>query len=184
MRCSLVLAVVATAAIFACFDGAAAQLDVSCDAFVKNADGSWSALRSVQIHGAGEGLTIREGSVLRPGAVFRGIDLGSALDERCPVSPEPAPTAATPLPPRVALGTYADSNGNIDAQRLTCGDIVDVSPDQAERLLVWYSGWYRGSARKRGFNLTHVGTAINAVLDFCKSNRDKKLVQVMELMLK
>ena len=69
-----------------------------------------------------------------------------------------------------------------DASKTTA---VDTGlEEQADRFLVWHSGWYTGSAKKRGFNLAGIAGAVHAVVDYCKSNRDKKLAQVMDLMLK
>ena len=81
-----------------CLGGAArAQSgDLPCDAFAKNADGSWYATRNVDIPGTGQSLTIRQGSILRPGAAIRGLDLASMLDKECPATaaaPQPAATA-------------------------------------------------------------------------------------------
>ena len=168
--------------------GALAQLNVPCDSFVKNDDGSWSALRSVPIRGVGESFTVREGSVLRPGAAIRGVDLAGILDERCPATPEPPPEPAAAPPvapkPRVTLGSFVNASGAIDAQRLTCAELADAAPDEAQLFLAWYSGWYAGTAKKRGLNPTRTLNTIQGVMDYCRSNRDKKIVQVMELMLK
>jgi hypothetical protein len=166
----------------------AQQFSVPCDAFVKNDDGSWSALRSVPIHGVGESFTVREGSVLRPGAAIRGVDLAGILDERCPATPEPPPEP-TPLrppapPPRVTLGSLVNASGVVDVQRLSCAELADAAPDEARMFLSWYSGWYAGTAKKRGLNPSRTQNAIHAVMDHCKANRDKKIVQVMELMLR
>jgi hypothetical protein len=167
---------------------ALAQLSVPCDSFVKNDDGSWSALRSVPIHGVGESFTVREGSVLRPGAAIRGVDLASILDERCPATPEPppGPTTARPVapPPRVTLGSFANASGAVDAQRLTCAEIADASTEEAQLFLAWHSGWYSGSAKRRGMNLARTLDAIRTVLLYCQANRSKSITQVMELMLK
>lgn len=54
----------------------------------KNDDNTWSALRSVAIHGVGESFTIREGIVLRPSATIKGVDLASILDRQCPAMPK------------------------------------------------------------------------------------------------
>jgi len=163
-------------------------LKLPCDAFVKNDDDTWSALRSVPIHGVGESFTVREGSVLRPGAAIRGVDLAGILDQQCPATPEPAPAPAaaqpTAPPPRVTLDSFANPSGVVDAQRLTCADLADTSPEEAGLLLAWYSGWYSGSAKRRGMNLARTREAIHSVVQYCKANRDKKMVQVMELMLR
>jgi hypothetical protein len=185
------------------FAARAQNNDIPCDAFQKNDDGTWSAMRSVQILGTGQRLTIRDGSVLRPGSDIRGLDLATELDRKCPATPEPvepAPSAQPGQPvqpgrpgqpvqsartqPYIALGTYADLYGNIDPQRLTCGQLADASPQEAELLLAWYSGWFNGAAKKRAMNLAQVGSAVHSAIDYCKGNRDKKLNLVMELMLK
>ncbi len=166
----------------------AQQLGLPCDSFVKNDDGSWSALRSVPIHGVGESFTVREGSVLRPGAAIRGVDLAGMLDERCPATPEPPPGAAVApapaAPPRVTLGSFANASGVVETQRLSCAEIADASPQEARLFLAWYSGWYGGAAKRRGVNLARTQEAIQAVMQYCAANRDKKIVQVMDLMLK
>jgi hypothetical protein len=175
--------------------GAQAQsFRISCDDFVRNDDGSWSALRSVDIHyGAGQALSIREGSVMRPGAVIRGIDVASILEQQqCPAEPvaAPGPAAVPPAPTQapaahyVPLDSFATAKGTIDTARLTCGEIADASPQEAATFLTWYSGYFTGAAKKRGLNLAAVRHATLSVIDYCRANRDKKLVQVMELMLK
>jgi hypothetical protein len=179
------------AAIVSCLafvGGARAQgLQIPCDSFVKNDDGSWSALHGVAIRGTGDSLYIREGSVLRPGAAIRGQDIAAILDQQCPVTPEPAPSAvqpAAPAAPYVALDSFVTAKGTIDASKLTCAEIADASPNEAAQFLTWYSGWYAGLAKKHGVNLAAAHHATLSVVDYCKLNRDKKIVQVMELMLK
>jgi hypothetical protein len=188
MRRHLAGVLVGAALCFACPNpGAHAQSnDIPCDAFVKNPDDTWSALRNVAIQGTGDSLTIRQGSVLRPGAAIKGLDLATMLDQQCPATPEPAPASAQPAAPapRVTLGSFANANGTIETQRLSCGDLADASPEEAGLFLAWYSGWYVGSAKKRGINLARVRSAIHTVIDYCRTNRDKKIVNVMDLMLK
>ena len=81
------------------------------------------------------------------------------------------------------LSQSADANGNFDVRRLTCGHLADASAEEAGLLLAWYGGWYNGQAKRRGINLARVRYAIR-VADYCRANRDKSLMQVMELMLK
>jgi HdeA/HdeB family len=165
-------------------NAAAQESAIPCDAFVKNADGSWSALRNAAIRGTGQSLTIREGAVLRPGAAIRGLDLAAQLDQQCPAEPEPVQASAPVATPQVALARYADAGGIVNAEKLTCAQLADTSPEEAGLFFVWYSGWYNGVAKKRGINLAHVRSAVQNAVDYCKGNRDKRLVQVMELMLK
>jgi hypothetical protein len=77
-----------------------------------------------------------------------------------------------------------DANGNLDVRQLTCGHIEDASAEEAELLLSWYSGVYSGSPKGRGINLARLRYNIRNVIDYCKANRDKRLSEVMERMLK
>jgi hypothetical protein len=166
--------------------GARAQEKMPCDAFVKNADGSWTALATTLV--PDRNFRIQEGSVWHPGATVLGMDVASTLDAACPNAPMAAPAATAqpqqPQAPQVSLGRYADANGNIDVRSLTCGHLDDAPAEEADLLLAWYSGWYSGSAKGRGINLARVRYAIRSVADYCKANRDKSLSEVMNLMLK
>jgi HdeA/HdeB family len=169
--------------------GAQAQkTDLPCDSFVKNSDGSWTAIRDAYI--PGPNVKAREGATFSPGRIFLGTDLATRLDAECPATPPPQvppPAAAAPLPaqePQLSLSRYADANGNIDVQRLTCGQLAGASAQEADLFLAWYSGWYNGLAKKRGINLAQIRYAIRNVVDYCRANRDKSIAKVMELMLR
>lgn len=45
------------------------------------------------------------------------------------------------------LTAYADANGYIDVQALTCAALAGTWQGDADRLTTWYSGWYNGSQR-------------------------------------
>jgi hypothetical protein len=178
---------------------AQAEEKFPCEAFVRLGDGSWQAMTTTLI--PGRNFRVQEGSLWRPGATVMGIDLATTLDEACPnaqvaapqvAAPQgtnaPVPGAPAPPPhlqiPLVPLARYADANGNIDVRGLTCGHLDDASPDEANLLLAWYSGWYNASVKGHGINLPRLRYALRSVSDYCKANRDKNLVKVMELMLK
>jgi hypothetical protein len=160
-----------------------------CDAFVHNADGSWTATQSIFIVSAN--FSVRKDGVIRRGEVFKGYDLAAKLDEACRNTSPPAPAAAAapgaaaagqqPLQP---LAKFADANGNIDVARLTCGHLADASNEETALFLAWYSGAYAASAKARAINLARLRYAIRNTIDYCKANRDKSLVTVMGLMLK
>ena len=165
--------------------GAQAQEQLPCEAFARTGDGSWQALKTTFV--PSRNFSIRQGSVWRPGATVLGLDIAGALDAQCPNAPIATPTsdvASSPPLPAVSLAKYADANGNLDVHQLTCGHLADTSADEAEVLLAWYSGWYNGSTKKRVVNLPRVKFNIRTVIDYCKVNRDKRLSDVMELMLK
>ena len=48
----------------------------------------------------------------------------------------------------VDLSAYADANGFIDVQALTCGQLANTYQEDANALTSWYSGWYNGLAHK------------------------------------
>jgi hypothetical protein len=176
-------------------DAAQAQGKFPCEAFARLGDGSWQALATTSL--PGRDFRIQEGSLWRPGQVVLGVDVATALEANCPNAPMGVPQGASapgvpgaPLPqqpqipqaPSVPLARYADANGNIDARSLTCGHLDDASPEEANLLLAWYSG--NAAGKGRSINLPRLRYAMRSVIDYCKTNRDKGLVKVMELMLK
>jgi HdeA/HdeB family len=160
-----------------------------CENFAKNADGSWTVLHTTFIEGPD--VKVQEDAIMRPGYLIRGYDIADSIAKACPnaqVAPPPGEAApaqvAQPTPAQSMLAKYADANGNLDVRQLTCGHLDDTSADEAQLLLSWYSGWYFGSEKKRGVNLPRVRYNMRTVMDYCKTNRDKRLSDVMDLMLK
>jgi len=171
--------------------GAHAQdSEIDCDAFLKNPDGSWTVVKKVFI--PVQNVRVNEGTVFRPGTTFLGDDMTVRLGKACPnkqvAAPadvtQPQPQLQQPQPGRIPLSQYADANGNIDVQRLTCGQIADASNDDASFFLSWYSGWYYGTEKRRGINPARVRYVIHSVVDYCRANRDRKLTDVMAFWLK
>lgn len=163
--------------------------DIDCDSFIKNPDGSWTVIKKVFI--PVQNVRVNEGVVFRPGSTFLGDDMTVRLSKACPnkqvAVPEPADVAQPQLqaqPARMPLSQYADANGNIDVQRLTCGQIADASVEDSNFFLSWYSGWYYGTEKKRGINPARVRYVIRSVVDYCRTNRDRKLTDVMASLLK
>lgn len=158
---------------------------IDCDSFLKNPDGSWTVIKKVFI--PVQNVRVVEGTVFRPGTTFLGDDMTVRLSRECPNKQVsvPAPAEAPqPQAPRVPLSQFADANGNIDVRRLTCAQLADTSSEETDFFLAWYSGWYHGLAKKHGINLARVRYLIQNVALYCKANRDKRLVDVMELWLK
>ena len=157
-----------------------------CENFAKNADGSWTVLQTTFIEGPD--VKVQQDAILSTGRMIRGYDIAEIIAKACPnaqVSPPPGEAGAAPqVSAQSILGKYADANGNLDVRQLTCGHLDDTSAEEAQLLLSWYSGWYFGSEKKRGVNLPRVRYNVRTVMDYCRTNRDKRLSDVMDLMLK
>ena len=84
----------------------------------------------------------------------------------------------------VPLSTYADADGMIDVQKLTCGHLAGTYQEDADALAMWYSGWYNGLAKKHFFNLPRAKEGLHQVIVYCKANPDKKVIQAIAVVLK
>ena len=85
---------------------------------------------------------------------------------------------------QVELKNYADANGYIDVQKLTCVQLAGTFQEDADFLGVWYSGWYNGLAKKHALNVSRTKAGIHNVIVYCKANPDKKVIQAIDVMLK
>ncbi len=81
---------------------------------------------------------------------------------------------------QVALTTYADDKGYINVKALTCAQLANTTQDDANFLGVWYSGWFNGHLKRHSINIQRTKDGIQAVLEDCKANPDKKVVQAVE----
>ena len=202
MRRRVALSIAAAIALQVCCLSAQAAGNFPCDAFAKNSDGSWTVLQTTYLEGPN--IKVQQDATFAPGRVVLGYDIADMIAKACPnavVAPAPgaapsagpstevstapgtAPSAAAPQP-QSFLARYADANGNLDVRQLTCGHLDDTSAEEAELFLAWYSGWYAGFAKNRGINLARTRYAIRNVVAYCKGDRNKRLTDVMELMLK
>jgi len=170
---------------------AQAQDQIGCDNFMKNADGSWTALNNTDIPGLGRKLTIRQGSVVRPGATIMSYDIAAMLDQQCPgvmpgaVAPnQPGATAPAATAPAELQKRYGDATGNIDIQTLTCGQLVSGYQEDAEFVLLWSSGWYNGLARRSTLNMPAIKQGIQTLIAYCQANKDKRLTEAIDAVAK
>jgi hypothetical protein len=68
------------------------------------------------------------------------------------------------------LTAYADANGYIDVQALTCAALAGTWQEDADRLTTWYSGWYNGLGKKHYFNIARSKELEHEVIVYCKSS--------------
>jgi uncharacterized protein YbjT (DUF2867 family) len=195
------LSILAVAA-FVLFGSAAAaqaqEKEIDCGGFIKNTDGSWTVVAD-KVYLPVQKIRVNKGVTFTSDQLFLGEDMVARLNKACPnVQPQPDDAEAAPASaavgapgsasqaPRVQLSQYADPSGELDVRRLTCAHVDAASPEEADVLLSWYSGWYAAAAKRRGANISfaRVRDAVRSVRDYCRTNGDKNLSQVMELMLK
>lgn len=184
------MAAIALAAFCPSTAAQAQSITLPCEDFIKNPDGSWTAQRDVPVSGLGRKLTLRQGGTLAPGAAILSVDFAALLDQQCPAVPvtvlgsEPEPAPAPAVAPAIELSKYTDANGNIDVQKLTCGQLANTSQADADFLGALYIGWYNGLAKKNAINLTRGKDAIRNLIVHCKANKDKRVTQAIDFIRK
>jgi len=82
------------------------------------------------------------------------------------------------------LKTYADADGNIDVQKLTCAQLAGTFQEDADFMSVWYSGWYNGLAGYGKINVERAKEMEHRVIVYCKANPGKKVIQAIDVVIK
>ena len=82
------------------------------------------------------------------------------------------------------LKTYADANGYLDVQRLTCAQLAGTWQEDADKLMVWYSGWYNGLAKKHHFHISRGMRLEHEVIVHCKANPGIRVIDAIAVVLK
>ena len=84
---------------------------------------------------------------------------------------------------QVELKTYADKDGYIDVQELTCAQLAGTFQEDADLLTTWYSGWYNGLGKKHAIKIDRAMRE-HEVIVYCKANQDKKVIQAIDVVFK
>jgi len=82
------------------------------------------------------------------------------------------------------LTAYADPEGYIDVQTLTCAALAGTWQGDADRLTTWYSGWYNGLAKKHFFNIARAKELEHEVIVYCKANPQIRIIEAIDVILK
>ena len=82
------------------------------------------------------------------------------------------------------LSAYADEKGYIDVQKLTCAQLAGTFQEDADMLTTWYSGWYNGLAKKHLLQVKRAKEAEHEVIQYCKANPDKKIIEAIAVVFK
>lgn len=84
----------------------------------------------------------------------------------------------------VDLSTYADANGFIDVQALTCAQLANTYQEDANALTTWYSGWYNGLAHKHFADFKKGKIVEHQVIEYCKAHQDQKIIHAIAVIFK
>ena len=82
------------------------------------------------------------------------------------------------------LSAYADAKGFLDVQKLTCAQLAGTWQEDADKLMVWYSGWYNGLAKKHFFHPSRGVRLEHEVIVHCKANPGIRVIDAIALVLK
>lgn len=93
-------------------------------------------------------------------------------------------TFALPAQAQTPLSAYADDKGYLDVQKLTCGQLAGTFQEDADMLTSWYSGWYNGLAKKHLLQVKRAKEAEHEIIQYCKANQDKKVIEAIAVVFK
>ena len=85
---------------------------------------------------------------------------------------------------QVELNTYADSKGNLDIQKLTCGQLANTFQEDADFMTVWFSGWYNGLAGYSKLKVDRAKELEHRVIVYCKANPKTTVIKAMDIQIK
>jgi hypothetical protein len=84
----------------------------------------------------------------------------------------------------VDLSAYADPNGYIDVQALTCAQLANTYQEDADMLTTWYSGWYNGLAKKHFAHITRGKELEHEVIVYCKEHPQLRIIDAIAVIFK
>jgi hypothetical protein len=90
-------------------------------------------------------------------------------------------TTSSPAKAQVDLSAYADADGFLNVQTLTCAQLAGTWQDQADLLTAWYSGWYNGLAKRHYINIGRSKEAEHEVIVYCKANPQVKIIKAIDI---
>ncbi len=85
---------------------------------------------------------------------------------------------------QVDLSAYADAEGFLNVQALTCAQLANTWQEDADRLTAWYSGWYNGLAKKHYIDIRKGKEAEHEVIVYCKAHPELKIIQAIDVVFK
>jgi hypothetical protein len=89
---------------------------------------------------------------------------------------------AGPAYAQVELKTYADRDGYIDVQKLTCAQLANTFQEDGDYLTA--SGWYNGLGKKHMIKVDRAKSLEHELIVYCKANQDKKVIEEIDVVFK
>lgn len=93
-------------------------------------------------------------------------------------------SGSEPVLAQVDLATYADGDGYVDVQKLTCAQLANTFQEDADYLTVWYSGWYNGLAKKHMMHVDRAKSLEHQIIVHCQANPGKKVIEAIDVVFK
>jgi hypothetical protein len=84
----------------------------------------------------------------------------------------------------VELNTYANKDGYLDVQKLTCAQLANTFQEDADYLSIWYSGWYNGLAKKHMVKADRARELEHQIIVYCKEHQDLKVIKAIDIVFK
>jgi hypothetical protein len=82
------------------------------------------------------------------------------------------------------LAAYADANGFLNVQELTCAQLAGTWQEDADRLTTWYSGWYNGLAKKHYLHVSRAKIDEHEVIVYCKAHPEKRIIEAIAVIFR
>ena len=82
------------------------------------------------------------------------------------------------------LKAYANADGYIDVQKLTCAQLAGTFQEDADMLTAWYSGWYNGLAKKHFVNFPRAKGGEHELILYCQAHPEIRIIQAIAVLLK
>lgn len=75
--------------------------------------------------------------------------------------------------------TYADSDGFLNVQALTCAQLANTFQEDADLLTTWYSGWSNELAKKHYINVPRSREAERETIVYCKAHQEVSVTKAI-----
>lgn len=85
---------------------------------------------------------------------------------------------------QVPLSAYADKDGYVDVQKLTCAQLAGTFQEDADLLAAWYSGWYNGLAKAHRAKISRIKEDEHLIIVYCKAHPGETIIHAIDVIFK